>query len=912
MAKRGRRYAYGPYTDGPDPLAPPVDIRAALDEIGRDVMEGSSPRTALQELLRRGMGERRGLDDLTREIWRRRSRLQRENRLDGTLEEVRELLQRAMEAERDTLARDDGDDARFREMQLDALPQDTGGAVRELAEYDWRSTDAREAYEQIRDLLGREMLDQRFQGMKQAMENASPQDVERIREMLDDLNNLIANHAAGQDTTAQFDQFMAQHGEFFPENPQNTEELIDLLAARAAAAQRMLNSMSEAQRNELMELAQQAFGDPRLSEALARIDAQLQGLRPGEDWQGQGRFRGENPMSTGEATRAMEELGQLDALAEQLAQSYPGARLEDIDLDALERHLGDEARVDARALSELQRELERQGLFERAPDGSLALSPKALRRLGESALRAIVDRLGARRGERETLRSGTAGDATGSTRPWAFGDTEAWSVPRTLLNAQLRRAAGDERLLDVTDVEIVETEQRTRAAVALCVDTSWSMVQDGRWVPMKRTALALHQLISTRFRGDDLKLITFGRHARQVDLGELIGLEAVWEQGTNLHHALTLAGQHLRRNPDARPVGSFHLVWSHANLGPGRRPRARGQRAAAAPARHRHGAGPPDRPGRHGHDVRLRHHPLRRHPPRPRRHLPGVRPRQPGVAGSRARRALRAERHRHRRPPAGAGGPRPGRLGGPRHARDRALPRGHGGAAGAPAAALHRRGRGDGGDRRAGGQAGRAGRGLPRRRPGAPRRLLRRRVHRPVRLRVGLRRSHDAGLRPRARRRPRPARQALPARPAPVAHGARGRAVVGVRPRRGQAGLARRVRGDRAQPARHADRPERRRLRPDLPAPRVRRRARRGVHRRAPLRPPLHPHRDDRPRRREDVQVARQPGVRLEAARAGRRPERDPARAPGRALPQRPRVDRRAAHRRAGAARPVARGRGAG
>jgi uncharacterized protein with von Willebrand factor type A (vWA) domain len=80
------------------------------------------------------------------------------------------------------------------------------------------------------------------------------------------------------------------------------------------------------------------------------------------------------------------------------------------------------------------------------------------------------------------------------------------------------------------------------------------MVQDGRWVPMKRTALALHQLISTRFRGDDLKLITFGRYARSVELGELVGLEGVWEQGTNLHHALLLAGDHLRRNPDAQPV----------------------------------------------------------------------------------------------------------------------------------------------------------------------------------------------------------------------------------------------------------------------------------------------------------------------------------------------------------------------
>ena len=98
-------------------------------------------------------------------------------------------------------------------------------------------------------------------------------------------------------------------------------------------------------------------------------------------------------MGMGEATRAMEELGRLDALAEQLSQSYPGATLEDIDLDALEAQLGEQARVDARALAELERELRRQGLFERMPDGSLRLSPKALRRLGESALRDVVDQL---------------------------------------------------------------------------------------------------------------------------------------------------------------------------------------------------------------------------------------------------------------------------------------------------------------------------------------------------------------------------------------------------------------------------------------------------------------------------------------------------------------------------------------
>ena len=549
-----RRYSYGPYDGGPDPLAPPFDLRVAIDRIGDDVLNGSSPRQALRELLRRGLGDRRGLDELNRQLWQRRRDLQRDNRLDGTLQQVRELLDQALTAERNALQRQDSQDARFRELQLDALPTDAGGAVRELENYDWRSPDGRAAYEQIRDLLGREMLDQRFAGMKQALENATSQDVQAIREMLDDLNDLLQAHARLEDTTEQFGQFMAKHGHYFPENPRTTDELIDALAARSAAAQRMMNSLSAEQRAELAALTEQAFGDPRLAQSLSQLDAMLQQLRPGQDWDGSGRFRGDNPMGMGEATRALEELGRLESLGEQLAQGYPGASLDDIDLDLLEEVLGEQARVDARALSELERELRAQGVLQRAADGSLQLSPKALRRLGQTALADVADRIGGRTGERETRRSGAAGDASGATRPWEFGDTEPWSVPRTLLNAQVRRAGGDTRRLDVTDVEVIETERRVRAAVALCVDTSWSMVQEGRWVPMKRTALALHHLISTRFRGDDLALITFGRHAATVNLGELVGLEGAYVQGTNLHHALILAGNHLRRHPDATPV----------------------------------------------------------------------------------------------------------------------------------------------------------------------------------------------------------------------------------------------------------------------------------------------------------------------------------------------------------------------
>ncbi|MFL6142678.1 MAG: vWA domain-containing protein [Labedaea sp.] len=551
-----RRYAYGPWHDGPDPLAPPVDLRAALDAIGQDVLDGSSPRSALDELLRRGTGDVAGLDELTRRLWQRRSRLQRRHNLDGTLQEVRRLLDEALAAERAALFPDPDDDARFREAQLDALPPGTAAAVRELADYDWRSPQAGESYQKIRDLLGQELMESRFQGMKQALQQVSPQDVARIQRMMADLNDLLLSHLRGEDTAEKFADFMRAHGEFFPENPRNVEELIDALAARASAAQRMLNSMSAEQRAELGELMGSAFGVPSLLEQVATLDANLRALRPGADWTGSARFRGQNPLGFGEGAAAMEELAELDALAEQLGQSYPGARLEDIDIESLKRHLGEESGVDARRLAELERELRDSGLLERAEDGSLRLSPKALRRLGQTALKDVIGAVRSSRGERDTALAGAAGEPTGASRPWEFGDTEPWDVSRTLRNAVLRSAsASDGRVrLDVVDVEVTETEQRTRAAVALCVDTSWSMVQDGRWVPMKRTALALHHLITTRFRTDALQLITFGRHARTVDLPELVGLEGVWEQGTNLHHGLLLAGRHLRRNPDAAPV----------------------------------------------------------------------------------------------------------------------------------------------------------------------------------------------------------------------------------------------------------------------------------------------------------------------------------------------------------------------
>jgi len=548
---------YTAYTGGPDPLAPPVDLREALEQIGQDVMEGTSPRRALAELLRRGNKNMKGADRLAAEVNRRRRELLSRNNLDGTLQEIKKLLDEAVLAERKELARALDDDARFQEMQIESLPPSPAKAVQELSEYQWRSDEAKQKYEQIKDLLGREILDQRFAGMKQALENASDEDRQAVNEMLDDLNDLLDKHASGEDTNEDFDNFMAKHGQYFPENPRNVDELLDSLAKRAAAAQRFRNSLTPEQRAELDALAQQAFGSPQLMNALSKLDGHLQAARPGEDWNGSSEFSGDNPLGMGQGAQALADIGELEQLAEQLSQSYAGATMDDVDLDALARQLGDDAAVDARTLAELERALMNQGFLDRGSDGQWRLSPKAMRQLGQAALRDVAQQLSGRHGERETRRSGAAGELTGATRPWAFGDTEPWNVTRTITNAVLRRAGSEADgpiRIAVDDVEVSETETRSQAVVALLVDTSFSMVMENRWLPMKRTALAVSHLVSTRFRSDALQIIAFGRHARTVSAAELTGLEGVYEQGTNLHHALALASRHLRRHPNAQPV----------------------------------------------------------------------------------------------------------------------------------------------------------------------------------------------------------------------------------------------------------------------------------------------------------------------------------------------------------------------
>jgi uncharacterized protein with von Willebrand factor type A (vWA) domain len=559
-----RPYRYGAFHDGPDPLAPPYDVRRALDALGDDVLRGSSVRQALQDLLRRGLDDgtdrRRGLDELLRRVRDRKRDLRRGGRLDGTLEQVRSLLDKAVGEERAALFPDPSDDARLRESQLDALPSDTARAVRELSDYAWHSPQARQTFEQLRELLRSEVLDAQFRGMKNALAAAgSPEGdaaAQRMKELLGDLNSMLDADARGEHTQRQFDDFLRKHGDLFPDSPEDLEQLVDSLARRAAAAQRLMQSLSPQQRDELANLVSAALDDMDLAREMSALSARLRERRPDLDWSGRERMRGSSPMGMGDATDALEELADLDELESTLGQGYAGASLEDVDDEAVRRALGRQAVDDLAELRRIERELEAQGYLRRE-GGRLELSPKAIRRLGQTALRRIFGDLSSPgRGGHDVADAGAAGELTGATRAWRFGDEQPLDVVRTVGNA-LRRglpAAGAGVRLDVEDFEVRETERRTAAAVCLLVDLSYSMVLRDTWDAAKSTALALHTLVTGQFPQDAVQIVGFSAYARELAPGELAGLEADMVQGTNLQHALMLAGRFLDKHPNAEPV----------------------------------------------------------------------------------------------------------------------------------------------------------------------------------------------------------------------------------------------------------------------------------------------------------------------------------------------------------------------
>jgi len=392
--------------------------------------------------------------------------------------------------------------------------------------------------------------------MKEALQTqpGSPQR-QALKDMMADLNQLLEKHARGEDTQADFEQFMDRHGEFFPEKPESIDQLLDQLARQAAAMQRMLDSMSPEQRQELAELMQDALQDLDLASEMGRLNDNLRAMRPDLAWSGRQRLRGDEPLGLGDATEALADLADLDELADALGQDYAGASLEDVDEEAVQRALGRQAVDDLRRLREVERELERQGYLTRK-GGDVELTAKAVRRIGQTALRRVFASLeNGTRGDHDVHDAGAAGELTGTTREWRFGDEQPIDVVRTVSNGVRRRMIDpDGPLLRPEDFEVRETERRTRAAVALLVDQSFSMVMNDTWRTAKTTAMALHALATTQFPLDAVEIIAFANLARRIAPHELPDLDANEVQGTNLQHALMLAGRFLDKHPDAEPV----------------------------------------------------------------------------------------------------------------------------------------------------------------------------------------------------------------------------------------------------------------------------------------------------------------------------------------------------------------------
>src|SRR6056300_1322994 len=367
---RPRRGRYGSFHGGPDPLAPRADAAAGVDEIGKRILEGQSVRDALRDVLRAGTQGRRGLSQMSRELRKRHKELSKSGRMDGLMSDLREMLDQALDA------------ARFAEAMLDALPEDVPRAMQELDKYSWKSDEARAIYEQMKDRLRRDVIDQQFAGLTQSVENMSdPATQQAMAEMMNDLNDLLDKHRQGQATEEDYREFLDKHRDFFPNAPETLDEFIDEMARQSAAMQRMLESMTPEQRAELAEAMQQALSDMGLQEQMARLQDNLQALRPEFSRSRGPGLTGENSLGLPDATRALAEMADLEALNSQLGDADSMSDLDQIDAEAMERALGRNARDDLEAMQQMQRELETQGFLTNDGD-TLRLSPKAVRRIG--------------------------------------------------------------------------------------------------------------------------------------------------------------------------------------------------------------------------------------------------------------------------------------------------------------------------------------------------------------------------------------------------------------------------------------------------------------------------------------------------------------------------------------------------
>lgn len=556
---------YSAWTGRTEPFDGALSAERLLDDMADELFDGGDVSAALRRLLRSGHGGHAGLDELRRRVAEARAREMSRMGLDGPAQQLAEALQPIIDRERAAVD-GAGDDpvAQARGDELDGLPDDPFGRLTALRDSAWLDPQAEAEFAALLQRLRADVAEATFGQLAAGLQSMSPEDVERMRQMLGELNDLTARHERGEDVSEDYERFRQRHADELsslgPDGaPERFEDLLSELARRMAAMGALIAGMDAAQRQALARMASDALGDIGLQMEAERLRASLQRQFPQMSWtqppSGTPQAS-EDAASLSGAVDWMQRVGQIDELERALGQRYAGARLEDIDAAALEEVLDPEAAADLRALREMERVLEQAGAVRRV-HGRLELTPRGIRRLGERTLAQIYQpaRMG-QAGMHATTLSGGDGELSGTTRPLRFGDPFRLDVTRTVDNA-LRRRAGERgvhgRRVDLAadDFELAEAERRVRVVTALLLDMSFSMPLRGNWGPAKRVALALQALISSRFPQDDLIMIGFSDLARRLQPQDL--LVAGWERvyGTNMEHAFALARREFERHPAA-------------------------------------------------------------------------------------------------------------------------------------------------------------------------------------------------------------------------------------------------------------------------------------------------------------------------------------------------------------------------
>jgi uncharacterized protein with von Willebrand factor type A (vWA) domain len=558
---------YGYRRVGDDDEFDDLDVDELLALLADDYMENGDLDEAMDRLLREGYetedGDRvEGLRELLERTRQRRRELEQQADPDGEMQKYRDWLDEIEEtetAELDQLmedAQESGDERRQdvtrdlvdqRKMERDLMSDRLAERLGEYRNYEFVSSEAREEYEELMGELERDVLDTYFEQSKELMGRPDSEELARMRDMMDALSTMIEQDRRGEELDPTFDDFMEKFGDFFP-GAENLEDVVRMMAERAAAAEAMFNSLSAEQQGELRALFGEMMQNMELNFSMNRLVSNLRQATPDIDWNRAHRMRGQDGSRFADAASVAEQLGELKGLEEFLGQSHAAQGLPEVDIDAVRRNLGDDA---ARHVERLQRALQGlkdQGFIDRTSN-RLKLSARGVRKIGQIALRALFQQLrdSPTLGGHPVATLARGGDREETAKPWEPGEAVALHLPRTLRNALFRQGPGTPLKLHPDDFEVEEYEATRRSATVFAIDLSLSMAMRGNLLPAKKMVLALSQLISSKFPRDFVAIVGFGETAQQLKLEDIPALTIDYNYGTNLQHALALS-RHLLRN----------------------------------------------------------------------------------------------------------------------------------------------------------------------------------------------------------------------------------------------------------------------------------------------------------------------------------------------------------------------------